>query len=1475
MFKTKTKLSTRIMSIFMSLLMAASMLTVLMSVQPTEEVSAANDYGLADNIQDGAILHCFDWKYNDIKAELQNIAEAGFSAIQTSPAQVGGGSGTWWWLYQPLGFYVGNNDLGTKDELKALCAEADTYGIKVVVDVVANHLAGDHSNIQNDLKDGQYWHNESGGIDYSNRWQITHRDIGMPDINSENSYVQQVVKNYLLELKSLGVDGIRWDAAKHISLPSESCNFWPTVTEGTGLWHYGEILDEPVANNPTLAESLMQEYSKYISFTDSGYCANVRMAFRSNEITSSIGNFSERGVSKDKLVYWAESHDTYSNDKADGNWDSSQFISQNKIDRAYAVIASQGKASALYFSRPFETSKNSIKAGVKGSTHFTSPEVAEVNKFKNAMIGQKEYDTTGDNCSVVCREKGAVIVAGNGGNKDVTVPNGGGLVAPGTYTDQVSGNTWTVTSTTISGKIGDTGIAVVYNPTDNPIRSSVSASPATGTTFTTDTLSVTLSAKNVTNAKYTTSEGKSGSYKDGQKITVGASTVAGGTVKLSLSGTKADGTTVTAKYTYTKKDATAVTTIYFDNSSYNWSSVYAYIYTGDGSTSKCVAAWPGATMTKDSATGYYKLEVPSGFENGRVIFSESANSKTNRYPANMQPGLDIGGSSKIFKAGNTWENYTVTPPATDPVVTADKASGSSFTTETYDVTLGLSNAVSGTYSVDNGPTKTFTSSTKVTIGEGKIGDSDVTIKATATDSKGKTKNYTFTYKKVYVKKTSSTKSYTAKAAARAVAATAATTGTLSNSSLAKYYSTNGKGVGKEATITIDGDFSDWSEDMLIAQGAAWDVANHYKGGHENCVLDTYALYAAWDNDNLYVAWQMVNTTDTWAREGDGPLSDGGRVLDVPLILALSIDPNSTPMSNKNTTGGPIWGKKMGLKFDSTTSHVDRLLYMSGKPGLGKPSIFKAVDANGNTDYEDGCVGFKDGGIEYKMAEGNICSSIMGLNGSVDPSDVCNNGADWVDYKTFSGSSGTHNTKYDSFYEIKIPFSTLGITKDYITNNGIGAMFLATRGESALDCVPFDVSMLDNTTGDYAADPSTSAEKDDIDVITAPLANVGKGSITPPPPPQGLPLQVNFGADRSAPQEAGTALTLKGIGYGGSETGYKYEFIVDGKTVQASSSKDSYTWNLTSGKHTIKCIITDSKGATATTTKTYTAEGGTNPELPLANNSTISATSIKKGSSVTMTAKATGGKAPYKYRYFCKPEGASGWTALTGTTTATSFTHKPARAISYQYAVKVADSKGKTSTKYFTVKVSATATLKNASTISATAITKGQTVTMTAKATGGTAPYKYRYFCKPEGASGWTALTGTTTETSYTHKPARAISYQYAVKVADSKGKTSTKYFTVKVSATATLKNASTISATAITKGQTVTMTAKATGGTAPYKYRYFCKPEGASGWTALTRTTTATSYTHKPARAISYQYAVKVADSTGKTVTKYFTVNVK
>ncbi len=302
-----------------------------------------------------------------------------------------------------------------------------------------------------------------------------------------------------------------------------------------------------------------------------------------------------------------------------------------------------------------------------------------------------------------------------------------------------------------------------------------------------------------------------------------------------------------------------------------------------------------------------------------------------------------------------------------------------------------------------------------------------------------------------------------------------------------------------------------------------------------------------------------------------------------------------------------------------------------------------------------------------------------------------------------------------------------------------------------------------------------------------------------------------------------------------------------------------------GKGTTAITATTSNGKTAKCTVTVTE--------PLVNVSTISATSINLGSSIKLTAKATGGTAPYKYRYYCKPAGTKSYTALTNVTTSATYTYKPAKAITYSYAVKIADAKGKIVTKFFTVKVNPAA-LKNVSTISATSINLGSSIKLTAKATGGTAPYKYRYYCKPAGTKSYTALTNVTTSATYTYKPAKAITYSYAVKIADAKGKIVTKFFTVKVNPAA-LKNVSTISATSINLGSSIKLTAKATGGTAPYKYRFYCKPAGAKSYTALTDVTTSATYTYKPARAITYSYAVKIADAKGKTATKYFTVQVK
>ena len=238
---------------------------------------ADNTYKLASNCQDGVILHCFDWTFNQIKNRIPEIAAAGYTSVQTSPAQANGGGSTWYWLYDPYGFRLGNA-LGSQQDLTNLCTEASKYGVKVIVDVVANHLAGGdsgkagyYSGIDSEFKNDEYWHDRIDNIDYGNRYSITRGRIGLPDLNSENSFVQGKVKDYIATLKSCGVSGIRWDAAKHIALPQDwdnaSGSFWSNVLDHT-MYNYGEVLDSPCSSDDG---TLSKRYCSLMSITDNNY----------------------------------------------------------------------------------------------------------------------------------------------------------------------------------------------------------------------------------------------------------------------------------------------------------------------------------------------------------------------------------------------------------------------------------------------------------------------------------------------------------------------------------------------------------------------------------------------------------------------------------------------------------------------------------------------------------------------------------------------------------------------------------------------------------------------------------------------------------------------------------------------------------------------------------------------------------------------------------------------------------------------------------------------------------------------------------------------------------------------------------------------------------------------------------------------------------------------------------------------------
>ena len=476
----------------LSVLLAAVMLlsfTALGSANAADSgeaasaVSAPQSYGLPETIQEGAILHCWCWSYNTIKDNLPQIAAAGFKTVQTSPVQRPKDysvsykdiSGQWWKLYQPLGLSVAGSNtswIGSKEELTALCTEADKYGIKVVVDIVANHLANKNSagggfsnvntNVDADLYNAAYFHSNTAGMTgVTTRYGITQNHLGMPDLNTGNEYVQSKVVSLINECLECGVDGFRYDAAKHIELPDDqpyngnnfASDFWTLVLDNNSEFQYGEIL--PGADR-------IEDYAKIMKVTAANYGSNLRQAIINKKLTTTaIKNNRMINIDNTQAVMWVESHDNYTDD---GTWSA---LNNDQINLGWAVIAAQGDSTPLFFARPKGSSTTSQwgsnKMGQAGDGNYYSQTVSAVNHFRNAMVGESKnvVEIVKQKVQMIERgTKGAVLVSLS---DDVTNVNVSTNLEAGEYTDRISGETFTVANGKLTGKVGASAVVVLYN----------------------------------------------------------------------------------------------------------------------------------------------------------------------------------------------------------------------------------------------------------------------------------------------------------------------------------------------------------------------------------------------------------------------------------------------------------------------------------------------------------------------------------------------------------------------------------------------------------------------------------------------------------------------------------------------------------------------------------------------------------------------------------------------------------------------------------------------------------------------------------------------------------------------------------------------------------------------------------------------------------------------------------------------------
>lgn len=431
---------------------------------------------------DEVILHAWCWSFNTIRENMKEIADAGYRYVQTSPAQEcvtqtkgdkGGGNqifghGRWYYHYQPTDWKIGNYQLGNRNDFKAMCAEAEKYGVKVIVDVLPNHTSIDDTRVSDALDaavgghENLYHANGFNEItDYNDRRQCTTGQMGgLPDVNTENPDFQFYYMTYVNDLLACGARGFRYDTAKHIGLPSDPLDakskqndFWDVALgrkavkglrmalPSDSLFIYGEVLQDKNVKE--------EEYAEYMRLTASSYGHVLRNALN-KELwhADNIDDWCHKS-SPLNLVTWVESHDTYCNAHE------SAGIDDAKIRAAWVFLTARQYGTPLFYSRPNGSSRENVWGdnivGKRGNDNFRHPEVVAANKFRTAMHGlaEKVYYTYDDKVAEVCRgTKGAALVNISGDEVAVSIAT---TLKNGKYTDKVHGTVFTVRKGVLTG----------------------------------------------------------------------------------------------------------------------------------------------------------------------------------------------------------------------------------------------------------------------------------------------------------------------------------------------------------------------------------------------------------------------------------------------------------------------------------------------------------------------------------------------------------------------------------------------------------------------------------------------------------------------------------------------------------------------------------------------------------------------------------------------------------------------------------------------------------------------------------------------------------------------------------------------------------------------------------------------------------------------------------------------------------------
>src|ERR1044072_444336 len=213
----ETKSARPILGTLFTILLIASCFTRTAAQQPPRDVSKQPARSSRDWVRDGVVYEIYprafspQGNFNGITARLDDLKNLGVDILWLMPIHPIGQEkkkGTIGSPYAVRDYYGINPDYGTADDLKRLVREAHTRGLKVIIDIVANHTSWD-SVLMKHPED--YKHDAQGNITYPYDWY----DIAA--LNYDNQQLRRYMTDMLKHwLREFDLDGFRCDVAGEV-----------------------------------------------------------------------------------------------------------------------------------------------------------------------------------------------------------------------------------------------------------------------------------------------------------------------------------------------------------------------------------------------------------------------------------------------------------------------------------------------------------------------------------------------------------------------------------------------------------------------------------------------------------------------------------------------------------------------------------------------------------------------------------------------------------------------------------------------------------------------------------------------------------------------------------------------------------------------------------------------------------------------------------------------------------------------------------------------------------------------------------------------------------------------------------------------------------------------------------------------------------------------------------------------------------